>query len=196
MNKNIIAVAVIAFLIGAGGTYAVMRPFSTNPTSMMRPPSASSLMDNPQMNMPVINAYYGGREIWFMHTDVSDKQMAGMLSTMVNMMGNGHPTIHSPKLGDVPGGAAGKLYVFTNGVSQEGAKPWGGGPFGYQIDVFDSTPDQSEYTPLRTPRLVAWKDGAEPRVLTSVDEILAAEEGGELTVQETDVIVNAPIVKW
>ena len=54
-----------------------------------------------------------------------------------------------------------RVYVFTNGIS--GSEPYGGGPFMYQIDVFDSIPGQPEYSQFRIPYLVTWNDDAESR---------------------------------
>lgn len=61
---------------------------------------------------------------------------------------------------------------------------------------YDSIPGQSAYTPLRNPYIVNWNENTTPRILKSVDEVLAAEESGELTVTQSDVIVNAPVVRW
>lgn len=196
MNKTTITITIIALLVGAGITYLAIKPSSV-PAPQSSQPSSQSLADNPNLPMPVINAYYNGQEIWFMHTEVSDADMAQRLSMMVSggsMMGN-MATIHSPQLGKVPKEITGKLYVFTNGIKQEGVKPWGGGPFGYQIDVFDSVPGLPGYTPLQNPHLVTWSTNATPRILISAGEILTAEKNGELTIKQTDVIVNAPIVR-
>lgn len=43
-------------------------------------------------------------------------------------------------------------------------------------------------------QLVIWNEAAAPRVLRSEEEILQAECAGELTIEPTDVIVNAPVV--
>jgi len=195
MNNKVITTAIIALLIGAGITYVAVKP---SDTGLPAKTPLQSLADNPQLSMPVINAYYNGQEIWFMHTEVSDAQMAQRLSNMVggnNTMGM-MATMHVPRLADIPKETAGKLYVFTNGVKQDGVKPWGGGPFGYQVDVFDSIPGQKEYSPLRNPYIVTWGENATPRILKSVEEILAAERNDELTITQSDVIVNAPIVQW
>lgn len=148
-----------------------------------------AIAQNPYVRIPVIDAYHEGRKVWFIHTEVSDVNMAKRLTEMV-----GYATVHSPKLGKVSPQAAGKIYVFKNGVRRKDAAPWGGGPFHYQIDVLDSVPGDNGYTPLRNPHMVSWKEGASPRVLRSEEEILAAERAGELTIQQTEVIVNAPIV--
>lgn len=193
MNKLILT-ALVSLLIGVGLTYVAIRP-----VNQKVPQASQSLADNPVMSMPVINAYYGGREIWFMHTEVSDKDMAERLTAMVSMMNTmmGMPgTMHAQRLGSVSAAVAGQLYVFTNGVRQEGVKPWGGGPFGFQIDVFDSIPADDNYTPLRNVYLITWNENATPRILKSIEEILTAQTNGELTVKQTDAIVNAPIVKF
>jgi hypothetical protein len=87
-----------------------------------------------------------------------------------------------------------KIYVFTNGIS--GSGPYGGGPFMYQIDVFDSIPDQMGYSQFRIPHLITWNENSIPRVLTSVNEIMEAESNAELTIQKTDNVVNVPMVVW
>ena len=70
-----------------------------------------------------------------------------------------------------------------------------GGPFGNQIDVFDSIPGNPEYTSIRHPYMVTWSDTATPHILTSVAEIKEAEVAGELTIMKTNVVVNVPIVR-
>lgn len=156
---------------------------------MMGGGAAGPTEQEPFVRLPAIDAYHEGQKIWFLHTEVSSTQMAQRLTAMVD-----HPTIHAPRLGEIDRTDAGALYVFTNGVSQRDAEPWGGGPFHYQIDVFDSVPGQQEYTPLRNPHLVTWSEGANARVLHSEAEILHAQRNGELSIERTDVIVNAPVV--
>lgn len=81
-------------------------------------------------------------------------------------------------------------------ADRSGADPWGGGPFGFQVDILDSVPDERAYTPLRQPNLVSWKDGANPHVLTSVSELMAARDDGELDITPTEVVDTAPVVSW
>jgi len=141
------------------------------------------------MTMPMIDGYYNGERVFFLHTEVSDKDMAGMMSMMVNF-----PTLHVSKLNDISSNEMAKVYVFTNGIS--GSGPYGGGPFMYQIDVFDSIPGQMGHSQFRVPHLVTWNDNSTPRILTSVDEILQAESNDELAIQKTDNVVNAPMIVW
>lgn len=141
------------------------------------------------ITMPLIDGYYNGEKVFFIHTEVSDKDMAQMMSMMINF-----PTLHVSDLKNMPQSEMPKVYVFTNGIA--GTGPYGGGLFMFQIDVFDSIPSQIGYSQFRVPHLVTWNDDSIPRILTSVDEILEAESNGELTIQKTDNVVNAPMVVW
>jgi len=156
---------------------------------------SGSMMSDMQFNidapitMPMIDGYYNGEKVFFLHTEVSDKNMADMMSMMVNF-----PTLHVSDLTNIPQSEMSKVYVFTNGIP--GSEPYGGGPFMFQIDVFDSIPEQMGYSQFRVPQLVTWNDDSTPRVLSSVEEILGAEANGELTIQQTDNVVNAPMIIW
>ena len=44
--------------------------------------------------------------------------------------------------------------------------------------------------------MVTWNETAAPRILTSLEELLEAERNGELTIGPSNVIVNAPVVRW
>jgi len=144
---------------------------------------------NAPITIPMIDGYYNGEKVFFVHTEVSDKEMAEMMSMMINF-----PTLHVSDLTNIPQSEMSKVYVFTNGIS--GSEPYGGGPFMFQIDVFDSIPDQMGYSQFRVPHLVTWNDDSIPRILTSEVEILEAESNGELTIQKTDLVVNAPMIVW
>ncbi|MGZ0748432.1 DUF7482 domain-containing protein [Haloparvum sp. AD34] len=86
--------------------------------------------------------------------------------------------------------------MFKNGVDRSDADPWGGGPFGFQIDILDSVPDDQAYTPLRHPHVVSWTEDADARVLRSTEELMAARDAGELEIMPTNVVVTAPVVSW
>lgn len=70
---------------------------------------------NPRERIPMIDAYYEGEKAWFIHTDVSDGDMAERLSRMV-----GYRTMHVPELAGIPNEHAGEIYVFRNGVDRGG----------------------------------------------------------------------------
>jgi len=156
---------------------------------------SGTMMSNMQFNtnapiiMPMIDGYHNGEKVFFVHTEVSDKNMADMMSMMINF-----PTLHVSDLANMPQSEMSKVYVFTNGIA--GSGPYGGGPFMFQIDVFDSIPGQMGYSQFRVPHLVTWNDNSTPTILISVDEIFEAESNGELTIQKTDNVVNVPMIVW
>jgi hypothetical protein len=184
MTENQEAMHQMKQMIGQGGM--MMDNMSRGMDSMM---SGMSFNTNAPITIPMIDGYYNGEKVFFVHTEVSDKGMADMMTTMINF-----PTLHVSKLNDISSNEISKFYVFTNGIS--GSGPYGGGPFMYQIDVFDSIPGQMGYSQFRVPHLVTWNENSTPRILISVDEILAAESNGELTIQKTDSVVNAPMIVW
>ncbi len=144
---------------------------------------------NAPITIPMIDGYYNGDKVFFVHTEVSDKEMAEMMSMMINF-----PTLHVSDLTNIPQSEMSKVYVFTNGIP--GLGPYGGGPFMFQIDIFDSIPGQDGYSQFRTPNLVSWNENSTPRLLISVDELLEAEANGEVSIEKTDLVVNAPMIVW
>jgi len=141
--------------------------------------------------IPLVEGYYNGTKVYFIHTETSEKSMSDMMTNMINF-----PTLYVPQLLSIASEEnTSKIYVFTNGIP--GSGPYGGGPFMFQIDVFDSIPIQKDkYSQFRVPYLVTWNESATARVLTSEEAILQAEKNKELTIQKSEVIVNAPIIAW
>lgn len=136
---------------------------------------------------PPVAAYYDGEQIFFVHTETSDPEISAMLTAMM-----GSPVVTVPELAGTPEAALAPVYVFTNGVETEGAR----GPLGFQPDVFDTVPGDPGYTPLRQLVKVTWARDADPELLTSEDQITEALDAGELSLQRTDVVVNAPLLTW
>jgi len=151
----------------------------------------STMSFNPDVpiTIPMIDGYYNGETVYFIHTELSDKKMANMMTSMVNF-----PTLYVPDLENIPDEGIGKFYVFTNGIV--GTGPYGGGPFFFQIDIFDSVPGQDEYSEFRTPQLVTWNDDSMPRILTSVDDLFDAQTNGELSIKSADFVVHLPMIVW
>ncbi len=138
----------------------------------------------PKAELPAGKAWADGKEIYFVHTEASDE---GVAQTLTDMMVS--PVIHVPSLADVPAESLANVYVFTNGVA-------GDGPFGFQADVFDNPPGSDGYTPLRSLNVVTWTDDSKARELTHVDDVLAAEAAGEVTIEQPGVVINMPFVVW
>jgi len=162
---------------------------SDSMVGMMDSMSDAPFNVNAPITIPMIDGYYNGERVYFIHTEVSDKSMAYMMSMMINF-----PTIHVSELNDIAFKDLSKVYVFTNGVP--GTGPFGGGPFLFQIDIFDSIPGQEEYSQFRVPHLVSWNEDSTPRVLTSVEEVLQATRNGELSITPTENVVNVPMIVW
>ncbi|MEX0657473.1 MAG: hypothetical protein WD154_08025 [Nitrosopumilaceae archaeon] len=162
---------------------------------MMNSKMDGSMMSNMKFNVnapitiPMIDGYYKGERVYFIHTEISDENMAQMMSSMVNF-----PTLYVSDLENISQNELANVYVFTNGVP--GMGPYGGGPFTYQIDIFDSIPDDENYSQFRVPHLVSWNNGMNPRVLTSVEQLMEAEKNGEVSIQPTQNVVNAPMIVW
>ena len=134
--------------------------------------------------LPAGMAYAEGKEIYFVHTEASD---AGVAETLTNMMKS--PVMYVPSLANVPAESLADVYVFTNGVV-------GKGPFGFQSDVFPNPPGTDGYTPLRRLNVVTWVDASKARLLTSVADVLAAKDAGEITIEQPGVVINMPFVVW
>ncbi|MBI4287456.1 MAG: hypothetical protein HY671_03375 [Chloroflexi bacterium] len=174
------ATSALAFLAAAcsGGTVA--------PTSTATPPPTAAMGSSMQPGnlAPEVRGFHKGGEILFIHTEASDPEVASMLTMMM-----GPRVVLVASLAQASESALAGVYVFTNGVK-------GGGPFGFQPDVFDSVPDEPAYSPLRVVVLVTWKDGSTARELRSLDDIRAAESRGDLTTKRSGAVVNMPILSW
>ena len=141
-------------------------------------------MDMPMADVPAVKGYAEGEEILFIHTEASDPMVAMMLTEMMDSR-----VFAVPSLGDAPDDALANVFVFKNGIV-------GMGPFGFQVDVFDSPPDTPGYRPLRRLNLVTWSAGTPARELKSVGDVLAAEASGELAIEQPGIVINMPIVAW
>ena len=138
----------------------------------------------PTAALPAGMAYAEGKEIYFVHTEASDADVAELLTGMMSS-----PVILVPALGDVPESALAQVYVFDNGEA-------GSGPLGFQPDVFDNPPGMEGYSPLRRLNVVAWVDPAQARTLKSAAEVLQARDAGEVTISQPGVVINMPFVVW
>lgn len=133
---------------------------------------------------PLVQGIYEGEAVLFIHTEASDPDVADLLT---DMMGPQVVTVTS--LAEIPEDLLGSVYVFTNGIS-------GTGPMGFQPDLFDTIPDDANYTPLRQINRVTWQEARIPRQIASLAELEAAAEAGEIIIERTGIVVNMPILVW
>ncbi|MDP8957858.1 MAG: hypothetical protein M3N51_01355 [Actinomycetota bacterium] len=137
------------------------------------------------VSLPAVQGFYGGEEVFFVHSEASDPDVAGMLTEMMG----GSPVLVVPELADVSPQVRDDVFVFTNGIG-------GLGPFGFQPDVFPSAPGDDAYRPLRRVVLVTWVEEDQARELRSADQLAAAAASGEIELEETEVVVNMPFLTW
>lgn len=134
--------------------------------------------------IPPVRAYTEGTEIKFIHTEASDPKVAELLTEMMRS-----PVLVVPALAQASKEMLADVYVFKNGVR-------GDGPFGFQPDVFDNPPGTDGYRPLRSVKIVTWKNEKAARELKSAAEIKAAERAAEITIESPGVVVNMPLLTW
>lgn len=184
-------VTALAAAVACGGAQVMSTPAAAvtgTPTpgapSGMAQMGGTSAAPTSEELAPLVRGFYRGGEVFFIHTEASDPDVAGMLTMMM-----GPQVVHVPRLADAPASITGNVFVFKNGVP-------GPGPFGFQPDVFDSVPDEPGYAPLRGVSIVTWNEGATPLELRSVAEVEAAAQRGEIRIERSGVVVNMPILVW
>ncbi|MDQ4077986.1 MAG: hypothetical protein M3220_17280 [Chloroflexota bacterium] len=184
MQRNLIVTTLVALLMaGFVLAYTALRPAD----AQVGMGGGETMDEDMVVEGPVVPPVVGlaeGEEILFLHTEASAPEVAEMLTAMM-----GSPVLVVPELADVPEEALANVYVFTNGIE-------GMGPLGFQPDVFDNLPGGEGYTPLRAINQVTWVNPEEARLLTSVEEVEAAWNAGEITIERPGAVVNMPIIKW
>jgi hypothetical protein len=164
---------------GQNNTTSLQNISSAVPGSVLKLSSASVLID-----IPLMKGYENGNDIFFIGTDVSDKDLAAHLTNMTGFKVN-----HAPLLAQTPQDARGQVYVFENGVE-------GNGPLGFQLPVTNAKPEDEGYSPLQQINLVRWTDESAATELKSVEEVMEHEGMGHLAINQTGVIANHPAIKW
>lgn len=101
----------------------------------------------------------------------------------------------APLLAKAPESAQSQAYVFENGMK-------GDGPLGFQTTITNANPEEKGYSPLYHLNFVKWKnddvDGNSItfRELRSVEEIIDANQSGQISINQTNIITDLPAVKW
>lgn len=154
-------------------------------TIEVKEPTFTLPKSHAKATIPMHTGFFGKDSVHYVITDSSNQTLADLLSEK-----RGHTVQFAPKLRWAPVQSQDSMYAFTNGVK-------GDGIYGFQGEVFVSTPAQQEkYSPLRTLSLVSWKDGQNPSVLDSAEDVLKMQKAGRVTIKETEVTVNAPHIVW
>lgn len=147
-------------------------------------PSFPISKTNVPATIPMHKGMHKGGSVFYIMTDASNQEFAEEFSEK-----QGWRIELAPPIANAPQSALQKIFIFTNGVR-------GDGLYGYQDEVFSSTPEESGYSSLNSVVEVAWKKGQNEIVLESAQDILEAEEGGRIEFNETGVVVNTPQIVW
>jgi hypothetical protein len=114
--------------------------------------------------------FYNAKKYTYLSTDTSNKAQAA--AWHIN---------YSAQLGSVKG--APPIYLV------EGRAAAG------QIAAFGSVIGEKDYSPLWEELIVKWKAGVKPVLLTSDNDILAFQKKGKVTVTDSHIVLNCPMIK-
>jgi len=140
---------------------------------------------NVPVTIPLHQGYYNGKGVYHIITDSSDLIHADNITKT-----QGWEVNLAPLLANATKDALLKTYVFTNGLP-------GDGVYGFQGQVFTSTPAQADaYSALTSHVHVTWSPGALPRVLISEKEIFSAVQQRLVFLTPQNVVLNMPQIVW
>ena len=113
---------------------------------------------------------FEGEDLYFIRTDTSDQAFA-----------QAEGLVWAPKLaGLASAGLTGDAYLV------EGAQD--------QPAVLSSAPGRPDFTPAWRINRATWKGS--PKDLASAADVEDAEDAGDLTVERTEILLNAAVVRW
>jgi len=131
--------------------------------------------------LPLQRAWIDGRLVEYVTTDASDAAMARERGA------NYAPRLAKAATALATASVLERVYMFAQkeqlGIFQSGPLPTG--------------PDSTDagYSPLWRVVWVHWTDPAARRELRSEEEVLAAEERGQLRLEVTPIVVNCPVTR-
>ena len=143
------------------------------------------------IDIPMQKGYENGNEIYFVTFDASNKELA----LKITNSSNDFPVHYTKLLAQTPSEATEQAYIFTNGIK-------GKGHLGYQPTIVGSKPGDKEYSPLKYVNLVEWKMPSSTRELKSIQELVNAQNSGEIIIinttatSSTNLVINSPAIKW
>lgn len=115
--------------------------------------------------------FFDGDHAYHIRTDASETSFAKRVGL-----------VHVPKLAKaLAANVFSEYYTFTNGGSG-------------QLPVISTVPDREDFTSAF--RLIRVTFTGTKQVLNSVDQIRDAESSGRVRIEQTNIVVNYPVVKW
>ena len=139
---------------------------------------------NVPVTIPMHQGIYNGDEVFYIITDASDKDYTNIISKKQEWNIQLSKTIK-----DIPHSNIQKFFIFKNGIE-------GDGIFGFQNEIFSSTPKKLDYTAFGSMIEVTWKTGQKEIIFKSASDVIAAEKSGRIKFNETNIIVNIPQIVW
>ena len=140
-----------------------------------------------RVSVPLLHAWYDGKEVLYITTDVSDQAIAK--AKQVNYAPRLRDAVpHYPKPPQVKT-VLERVYAFPNKE-----QTWS--VFASAPEPLGSESQNTHYSPLWLMYTVVWKDPSKAQELTSQDAILIAEDEGLVTVERTDIVLNCPIIPF
>ena len=147
----------------------------TLPTVTIHPATANSVAT---VTFPTVNGWFNDKMVRYIQTEASDSAVA--MSQNVNYV---------PALANVLTAtttAVDDIYVVTN-FTQPNVIPSAPTPAG-------PGNTSTAYSPLWRVSVVTWVNSANATALTSEAAVLAAKAAGKITVTQTGIVVNCPVV--
>lgn len=135
------------------------------------------------MSVPVRQGWFDGQPVWYLTTDASRADAAiDNAANLVPRLANALPlSRQAPN----PRSVLDRIYKFA---AQPSVLPSVPQPVG-------AANRDAAYSPLWDVIMVHWQPGRSVRELRSVDEVLAAEDAGDVRLQPLDLVVNCPVLQ-
>jgi hypothetical protein len=119
-----------------------------------------------------------GKTVYYIVTDATPEMPATMMGVT--------SVPFDEKLATTP--VAVDLFQFMNGIN-------GTGPMGFQAGIGAANPEDPNYSPMWKISFLEWKDSSKARILETLDDILAMQKAGMITItpaMEGKHVVNCP----
>lgn len=134
----------------------------------------------PVAELPLLQGWFDGEAVFYVTTDVSDATVAR------DKQANYAPRLAGASGPSGPASPLDNVYAVTNFTQ--------GGVFASAPDPIGPLSRDAAYSPLWRMVAVTWADPAQARVQTSEEQVLAAEQAGQVRLVRTNVVLNCPIV--
>ena len=166
---NAAAVTAVLLLAGHPKVFAQLSGFDNDGDGLGNPFAPPVI----HATLPLTLGWFNGEPCFYLSTEASDPGVAASFNA-------NYAPVLANAASPVP------IYVVAN-FSQGNIVPSAPIPAGP-----GST--SANYSPLWQVHMVTWNSGATPQLLTSVQQVMAMQTAGQITVAPTDIIVNCSII--